>query len=525
MPSQESFVAAAATKGRVDISLPMRTCPACGGQTEADYCPADGTRTLQMQALRPDATQLFAGELIADRYRVTEVIGRGGFGAVYRAVHTGTRQPVALKLLHVRDAAAGGFDEVDARRFFREAEITASLRHPNTVRVFDLGQTERGALYLAMELLEGQTLEARLRKFGLEGQWMPVDDVVRVANDVLGSLAEAHDRGLVHRDLKPANLMLTTVAGDPVTKVLDFGIARQQGSSLTSGSAAVGTPQYMAPEQCMGQPIDGRADLYALGVILYRCLAGVLPFDDGNPMAVMMKQVSEPAPDLLARAGPRVPRPLGQLVLRALAKDPADRFADARTMRAALAAALAEPDRRVVGALPTAVPGPGPTTTPLQPLPTPHTGATPAALAADDAVATARAWAPPRPAVGARIGVGVIALAAAAAAVWWLVRPTVPLAGAPRAHALADVGDPDRVAVAMPARSAGAAPAAPAAAATPTASAAMPTAAPATAVPQPREHPAAADSVPPPWTEPPPRKPMRDKAARPRTVEQKHYVD
>ncbi|MBM4346186.1 MAG: serine/threonine protein kinase, partial [Deltaproteobacteria bacterium] len=447
MPPPEPDCAATIGRILVDTTSQLRTCPACGAQTADDHCPADGTRTLHMQPLRADATQLFAGELVADRYRVTEVLGRGGFGAVYRAVHTGTRQAVALKLLHVRDAADGGFDQTDARRFFREAEITASLRHPNTVRVFDLGQTDRGALYLAMELLEGDTLDAQLRKLALAGQWMPLDDVLRVACDVLGSLGEAHDRGLVHRDLKPANLMLTTVAGDPVTKVLDFGIARQAGSSLTTGNSAVGTPQYMAPEQCMGQALDGRADLYALGVILFRCLSGSLPFDDPNPMTVMMKQVADPAPDLLARTGARVPRRLGQAVAVALAKDPGERFADARSMRAALLAAMAATPHQPLAVVAAPV---GPATAPLAPLATPNTGATPAAAAVArvPAIATAQRW--HAGARGRRPGLAasaVVAVALAAGTAWWWTRPapstaasafaeqgeSYPAAGAPRA--------------------------------------------------------------------------------------------
>lgn len=505
------------------MSLLIRTCPACGAQTENDHCPADGTRTLQMQALRPDATQLFAGELIADRYRVTEVLGRGGFGAVYRAVHTGTRQAVALKLLHVRDAADGGFDEIDARRFFREAEITASLRHPNTVRVFDLGQTERGALYLAMELLEGDTLEARLRKLALAGQWLPLDEVIRIASDVLGSLAEAHDRGLVHRDLKPANLMLTSVAGEAVTKVLDFGIARQQGSSLTSGNAAVGTPQYMAPEQCMGQSIDGRADLYALGIILFRCLAGVLPFDDGNPMTVMMKQVAEPAPDLVARASQRVPPAVGRVVGRVLSKDPADRYADARTMRSALLAALTEPSNEAIAMDTAKTPGPGPVTESLLLMPTPHTGATPLSLANAAVVAPAPAVAPvPAPQAATTLwparwrpnglvrALAALAVGAIAATASWLAQPAPP-------SPLQAVGLPPAAAATV-------------AAATPVPSSAV---APAAAVPAPAAPLAVAttaavvleqQAAPPPAAELA-RKPPRSPSARVRAPETKHYVD
>lgn len=309
-----------------------RTCPSCGGTTELRFCPADGTATVEGRALFADPTVLRAGDVVNGRYRITELIGRGGFGAVYGGEHTGTHQQVALKLLMPSDDDP----KTDIRRFHQEAQLTASLRHPNTVRVFDVGQTQHGALFLAMELLHGETLEDRLQLLEARQMPLPLDEALDLAIQTLKALSEAHGKGLVHRDLKPANLMLTEFEGDRLIKVLDFGIARRQGSTLTGHGRALGTPAYMSPEQCLGDEVDGRADLYALGCILFRCLTGRTPYEAESVFAMMQGHALAPVPDLSRTALQPVAPGVKAAVERTLAKRPGDRFQSAREMRSVL---------------------------------------------------------------------------------------------------------------------------------------------------------------------------------------------
>ena len=309
-----------------------RTCPSCGTTTDQGYCPFDGTATVEGRALYADPTALRSGDVVNGRYRITALIGRGGFGAVYAGEHTGTHQEVALKLLLPSDDDP----KTDIRRFHQEAELTASLRHPNTVRVFDVGQTQNGALFLAMELLHGQTLEDRLLALEARRLPLPQDETLDLAIQTLKALGEAHGKGLVHRDLKPANLMLTEFEGDRLIKVLDFGIARREGSTLTGHGRALGTPAYMSPEQCMGDDVDGRADLYALGCILFRCLTGRTPFEAETAFAMMQGHALAPVPDLAAIARLHVAPGLRSAIERTLAKRPADRFQSARELRSTL---------------------------------------------------------------------------------------------------------------------------------------------------------------------------------------------
>ena len=330
----------------------VRVCAACGEQTDQTTCPKDGTPTVVREVLNSDAVLIRVGDLIADRYRVTGVLGRGGFGAVYAAEHTGTQQSVAVKML-LRSAT--GASDTEVRRFYREAQITAKLKHANTVRVFDVGRTSSGALYIAMELLQGPTLEAMLVERARMGRVMEQSEAVEMATGVLRSLQEAHGQDLVHRDLKPANIMLADSGDDhPVVKVLDFGIARGKDSSLTGAGTALGTPAYMSPEQCAGTAVDGRSDLYSLGVILYRCVVGEPPFVDSNPLSLMFRHVNVQAPDLRTHARTAVSDAFVTLVHRALAKSAGDRYANAREMRLALEEALRTPGSWSSAAKPTA---------------------------------------------------------------------------------------------------------------------------------------------------------------------------
>ena len=227
------------------------------------------------------ADQFRRGAVVGGRYEVTAAIGRGAFGQVYEARHLATGHNVALKVLRPRSAVV-----TDAMRqeFFAEASVTAGLCHPNTVRVFDFGETDGGALYLTMERLIGETLQHTLAR--LKRQQRPLGDSASraIARAVLGSLAEAHAVGLVHQDLKPTNIFLQRIAGGQfVCKVLDFGLAVRVSEESNASTHAAGTPQYMSPEQACGQPVDGRSDLYSFGLVLFECLTGNSPYVANTP--------------------------------------------------------------------------------------------------------------------------------------------------------------------------------------------------------------------------------------------------
>jgi len=310
----------------------MRLCPKCGVKTEEARCPDDGTATLAL-AQNPES-RLAMGTEINGRYRVDQLIGQGGFGAVYKSTHLATEQEMAIKVLGV------SLDDDDSdliQRFFAEAQITAGLKHPNTIRVFDFGQTEGGALYIAMELLTGQDLNQVLKERRGQGKALSEGETIRIASQTLRSLAEAHMAGLVHRDLKPHNIFLNEVPGDdPVVKVLDFGIAKRLGTNLTGTGQAFGTPSYMSPEQAQNKPVDARSDIYSLGAVMYQCVAGACPFDGDNPLAVLLAHVTDVPPDLRERSQSPVSEAFIQIIEKALAKSPDARFESAISMRQAL---------------------------------------------------------------------------------------------------------------------------------------------------------------------------------------------
>ena len=310
----------------------MRLCPLCGQRTEDARCPADGTATLVLSQ-NPDS-RLVEGAEVNGRYRIGKLIGQGGFGAVYRAVSLATGSEVAIKVLGV----SLDNDEPELiQRFYAEAQITAALKHPNTIRVFDFGQTDSGALYIAMELLIGEALNEQLRDRRRKGDALDQAETVRIGIQTLRSLAEAHTHGLVHRDLKPHNIFLNQVPGDdPVVKVLDFGIAKRLGSNLTGTGQAFGTPVYMSPEQAQNRGIDARSDLYSLGCVLYQCVTGSPPFEGDNPLAVLLSHVTDTPPSLRKHAVHPLSDDFIAVIEKALAKSPDARFASAQEMRAAL---------------------------------------------------------------------------------------------------------------------------------------------------------------------------------------------
>jgi hypothetical protein len=274
----------------------------------------------------PGAAQLAVGQLLAERYEILAELGRGGMGRVYQAFDREVGEPVAIKTLLGLPEDSGH----DADRLLRELQICRKITHPNVVRVFDLGRFP-GGIFLTMELLEGERLDHRIARLGP----LPPPLAQHFLCEVAAGLAEAHSLGIVHRDLKPSNIFLTPLR----LKILDFGIARQLGSDtrLTATGFAVGSPAYMSPEQLQGLPLDGRSDLYALGVLAFTLLAGREPFGGATAAALALQHLQQQPPDL-RRLRPDLPAGWPELVARLLAKQPADRYSSAATVGEVLAA-------------------------------------------------------------------------------------------------------------------------------------------------------------------------------------------
>jgi DNA-binding NarL/FixJ family response regulator len=301
---------------------------AAAGRTYLD--PGLGAR---MATSAPGNTELRVGSTFAG-HRIDAVAGRGGMGIVYRAKDVALERPVALKLI----APGQARDPVFRARFERECRLAASLEHPNVVTVFHAGE-EQGRLYVTMRFIDGIDLRALLRAQG------PLDAgrAVAMIEQVAGALDEAHAAGLVHRDVKPANILVRERHGEERAYLTDFGVSkhRTSGTELTGTGFAIGTPDYMAPEQARGRPVDARADVYSLGCVLFHALSGRLPFDHESDLENLWAHVHEPVPDLGA-AKVDLPGPLIDAIRVAMAKDPADRPASAGALARMARAALAD---------------------------------------------------------------------------------------------------------------------------------------------------------------------------------------
>jgi eukaryotic-like serine/threonine-protein kinase len=268
--------------------------------------------------------------IVDGRYRVIRRLGSGGMADVFEAEDQQLGRRVALKVLHPRFAEDAQFVE----RFRREASSAAGLAHPNVVAIFDRGEWE-GTSYISMELVEGRTLKEIIRGKGPA----PPEAAVDITLQILRAARYAHKHGIVHRDIKPHNVLIDQ---DGRVRVTDFGIARAGTSDMTETGSIMGTAQYLSPEQAQGRPVDARSDLYAIGIVLYELLTGTVPFDAESPVTVALKQVNEtPVPP--RERVPEIPAALDAIVLRAMEKDPARRFADADEFIAALEAGRVAP--------------------------------------------------------------------------------------------------------------------------------------------------------------------------------------
>ncbi len=270
------------------------------------------------------------GQTLAGRYRVLDVLGRGGMGTVYLAEQLAVKRTVAIKVLHREYAEK---PEI-VRRFHREALAVSQLVHPNTISVFDFGDDE-GRLFIAMEHLRGRTLQDELAT----GKPMPLARAVYICQQLLKSVAEAHELGIIHRDLKPENIYLIHVDGrDDFVKVLDFGVAKLRNpggdqATLTQAGTVFGTPKYMAPEQSRDGTVDQRADLYSIGVILYEMLLGRPPFESDNPLSLLLSHASKAPPRFLdVQPNQLLDERVESVVLTALAKAPDERYQSAELM-------------------------------------------------------------------------------------------------------------------------------------------------------------------------------------------------
>jgi len=267
------------------------------------------------------------GRVLADKFKIVSLIARGGMGKVYRAEQAPLGRTCAIKVLTPPDNGSTTEDEF-RKRFFLEASIGAKLTHPNTVTIFDYGVTEDGVYFIAMEYLEGKTLARVLKE---EGPFVE-ERAAHIARQICRSLREAHALGVIHRDLKPANVYLVEHADEvDVVKVLDFGLVKDmesEGEDLTQTGLFMGSPKYMSPEQIRGEHVDGRTDVYALGIMMYEMVVGKVPYDRAKQVDTLLAHVNDRLPPLRDKKPDlEISESFEVAILKTLAKNPADRFA------------------------------------------------------------------------------------------------------------------------------------------------------------------------------------------------------
>jgi len=314
----------------------MKVCPVCERKfpDKMTLCSADASVLKRLD-------DPLLGQTLAGKYKIEKLIKTGGMGAVYRGRHVLMDKTVAIKVL--RPSLAG--DDAVVARFSREAKAASKISHPHAVSVTDFGEAENGVVFLVMEYLDGRTLKEVIVKEGP----LSLGRAVEIVRQVAGALDAAHGQGVIHRDLKSENIMLVSHNGDEWAKVLDFGIAKilqpvgsAADAEITQANLVVGTPQYMSPEQCsQSGALDARSDVYSLGIIVHEMLTGKLPFTGESATVVMMKQVQDAPPSVLASQS-QLPAAVDQVIKRALAKQPIDRFQSAGELSAAFADAASK---------------------------------------------------------------------------------------------------------------------------------------------------------------------------------------
>src|SRR5581483_4268912 len=266
-----------------------RFCNSCGSSLTATVAVNKSPEKESAQPADP-----LLGRTIEGKYRFDAKLGEGGMGAVYKATRMLIGDIVAIKVLHGAQSATAQAGE----RFRREAQAAARLKHPNAVAIYDFGVTGDGLLYLIMELAEGQSLRSLIKEKGA----IPPQMAAEIMGQACSALDEAHQHNIVHRDIKPDNIMVRTTSGGMQVKVLDFGIAKLRdltgSDTLTQHGSVIGTPHYMSPEQCLGEELDGRSDIYSLGVVLYEMLSGVAPFRGNTSREIITKHITQPPPSI-----------------------------------------------------------------------------------------------------------------------------------------------------------------------------------------------------------------------------------
>ncbi len=311
-----------------------RKCPQCDAVYDSSlhFCLNDGTPLVPPGDL--------TGKLLDGRYRMEEVLGRGGMGVVYRATHVHIDMPVAVKVLNPELVS----NQAAIERFRREAKAAGRIHHPNAIQVTDFGVAEDKTVYLVMELVDGQSL----RDLIWEKKQFEARHAVTLMAQICSAVEAAHHSGIIHRDLKPDNIMIKTRDGVEQVKVLDFGIAKLKQisptdkaptHSLTEIGTVIGTPVYMSPEQCRGKELSPGSDIYSLGIITYEMLCGDPPFDADSPVEIVAKHLKD-KPRPLRELRPAIPVALEQVVMRAIEKDPARRPSSASQFSHELAEAL-----------------------------------------------------------------------------------------------------------------------------------------------------------------------------------------
>ncbi|MEW6731097.1 MAG: serine/threonine-protein kinase [Acidobacteriota bacterium] len=313
----------------------MKQCFKCNRSFEENstFCPFDGQKLIFIQTEND-----LIGRLIDNKYQIEELIAKGGAGSVYRALHIQLNIPVAMKVMHNRSTS----DVAAIERFRREAYAAMQIRHPNAIAVMDFGVTADKLVYVVMEYLQGVNLRQRLK----QKRYFSAEEANEIIQQICAAVAVAHKRKIVHRDLKPENIFLHLDTETEVVKVLDFGIAKfkdaihyEGDGNITRQGYVVGTPHYMSPEQCYGKEIDGRADVYSLGIILYEMLTGRMPFVGPSHTAIAVKQATEKArPTYEVRKG--IPAVVNAVVMHALEKNPNNRPSDTIAFAAELEAAV-----------------------------------------------------------------------------------------------------------------------------------------------------------------------------------------